>query len=124
MTLSFLVVDDSRLARMAVIKLLAAARPDWSVIEASTADEALAAAAGARIVGAVIDYNLAGGRGVELAAKLHRIDPRMTIALVAANFQAGIVAEAASIPALFLPKPLRPASFGLFLAGIDRPRPA
>ena len=121
MTRTFLVVDDSRLARMSVTRLLADARPGWTVIEAANAEEALAAAAQARIDGAVIDYNMPGLNGLELAAKLRTLNPRTTIALVTANFQTDIVARAAAIPALFLPKPLRPQSFDLFLSGIDAP---
>ena len=37
-----LVVDDSKLARMAVAKALATLHPDWTRIEAANADEALA----------------------------------------------------------------------------------
>ena len=37
-----LVVDDSKLARMAVAKLLEALHPDWTRIEAASAEEALA----------------------------------------------------------------------------------
>ena len=42
MTQKVLIVDDSKLARMAVIKALNSLRPDWTRIEASNADEALA----------------------------------------------------------------------------------
>ena len=37
-----LVVDDSKLARMAVAKALNALHPDWTRVEAANADEALA----------------------------------------------------------------------------------
>ena len=39
-----LVVDDSKLARMAVAKALSALYPDWVRLEAANADEALALA--------------------------------------------------------------------------------
>ena len=39
-----LVVDDSKLARMAVAKALTTLHPDWTRMEAANADEALALA--------------------------------------------------------------------------------
>ena len=43
MAFKVLVVDDSKLARMAVAKALGGLRPDWTRVEAANADEALAA---------------------------------------------------------------------------------
>ena len=42
MSYKVLVVDDSKLARMAVAKALEALRPGWTRVEAANADEALA----------------------------------------------------------------------------------
>ena len=42
MRYTVLIVDDSKLARMAVAKTLAAVYPDWARLEAANADEALA----------------------------------------------------------------------------------
>ena len=41
MSYKILIVDDSKLARMAVIKALNALYPDWTRLEAANADEAL-----------------------------------------------------------------------------------
>ena len=41
MTHKVLIVDDSKLARMAVAKALNALHPDWTRVEASNAQEAL-----------------------------------------------------------------------------------
>ena len=119
-----LVVDDSRLARMTVIKLLALARPDWTVVEASNAEEALTAVAAGRIDGAVLDYHMPGADGLTLAAELKALRRDIHIAIVTANDQAGIVAQAAVIPALFLPKPLRAASFEVYLANVEASKTA
>ena len=43
MAFKVLVVDDSKLARMAVAKVLGGLRPDWTRVEATNADEAFAA---------------------------------------------------------------------------------
>ena len=43
MSYKVLVVDDSKLARMAVAKALSVLQPGWTRVEAANADEALAA---------------------------------------------------------------------------------
>ena len=44
MAIKILIVDDSKLARMSVAKLLSGLRPDWTRLEAANAEEALALA--------------------------------------------------------------------------------
>ena len=41
MTHKLMIVDDSKLARMAIVRVLDALHPDWSRVEAANADEAL-----------------------------------------------------------------------------------
>ena len=41
MTYKLLIVDDSKLARMSAAKALNALYPDWTRVEAATADEAV-----------------------------------------------------------------------------------
>ena len=41
MSYKILIVDDSKLARMSVAKVLHGLQPDWTRIEASNADEAI-----------------------------------------------------------------------------------
>lgn len=106
MSRTVLVVDDSKLARMAVGKLLSALRPDWVRVEASNADEALAAAKPDSIDIIMLDFNMPGRNGLELASDLRKLYPDMPIALVSANLQEEVVSRAQSIGATFLPKPL------------------
>lgn len=106
MSYSVLIVDDSKLARMSVAKLLNAIQPDWLRIEAGNADEAvqMVETAGADI--ALLDFNMPGRDGLELAADLIARKPDMPIALISANHQVEIISRAAAIGAHFLPKPL------------------
>ena len=115
MTTRVLIVDDSRLARMAVIKGLTKLQPDFTYSEASNPDEAIAVlrAQPARI--AIIDFNMPVRDGLSLAAELRDIDPDMPIAIVSANTQDEIVERAAQLGAAFLAKPLNEASLREFL---------
>jgi len=111
-----LIVDDSKLARMAMAKVLGALQPDWTRIEATNADEAVARFAenGADI--ALLDFNMPGRDGLALAAELHDLKPVMPLAVISANSQHEIVARARQIGARFLAKPLSEQSLSDFLA--------
>lgn len=115
MIYSVLIVDDSKLARMSVAKLLNTLHPDWLRIEAGNADEAvqMIETAGADI--ALLDFNMPGRDGLELAADLLQRKPEMPIALISANHQLEIVTRAQAIGAQFLPKPLTQNALDDFL---------
>ena len=115
MTYKVLIVDDSKLARMAVAKALTALHPDWSRVEAGNSDEALAllAAEGPDI--AVLDFNMPGRDGLELAAELRRARPEMPVAVISANHQQEVVDRAQRAGAKFLSKPLTEAALTEFL---------
>ena len=70
MSYKVLVVDDSKLARMAVNKVLLALRPDWIRVEAANADEALASLAETKPDLAVMDFNMPGRDGLKLVADI------------------------------------------------------
>ncbi len=118
MTYKILIVDDSKLARMAVGKVLTALRPDWSRIEAANADEALALAAQTPIDLALLDFNMPGRDGLTLAAELRETRPGLPIAVISANHQNEIVARAQALGAAFLPKPLTEQALRAFLDGV------
>jgi CheY-like chemotaxis protein len=106
MSRTVLIVDDSKLARMAVAKLLSKLRPDWTRIEAVNADEALAAATPNGIDIVLLDFNMPGRDGLALAGELRQRHPHMPIAVVSANLQQEVVARAREVGAAFLAKPL------------------
>ncbi|THD62578.1 response regulator [Phenylobacterium sp.] len=116
MAYKILIVDDSKLARMAVAKALNSLRPDWTRIEATNADEALTLARQSDINVALLDFNMPGRDGLSLAAEIRDLDPRIALALISANVQQEILDRAAKVGAAFLAKPLTEAALGAFLA--------
>ena len=112
-----LLVDDSKLARIVAGKAIAALQPDWLRVEASNADEALAVVEAQRIDLAVLDFNMPGKDGLELAAELRTAFPQMPIAIITANVQNEIVARARELNATFVGKPVTEDAMKGFLGG-------
>lgn len=114
-----LIVDDSKLARMAVAKALAGARPNWTKIEAANAEEAIAQIAAANPDVSVFDFNMPGRDGLDLAAEARSLKPAMPVAIISANSQQEIVDRAIALGAYFLAKPLTDKAFADFLADAE-----
>ncbi|AWV16778.1 response regulator receiver protein [Methylobacterium sp. XJLW] len=117
MPITVLIVDDSKLARLVVAKLLRQLRPDWEVAEAANADAAQSIMGERQVDVALLDFNMPGKDGLELAADLRAAKPNMPIAVVSANIQDEIIARARSIDATFLAKPLTEEALAGFLSG-------
>jgi CheY-like chemotaxis protein len=115
-----LVVDDSKLARMAMAKALGTVRPGWTHIEAANADEAIAQVKGSAPDIAVFDFNMPGRDGLTLAAEIRALKPAMPIAIISANHQQEIVDGAHAIGAAFLAKPLTERSLSEFLQNAEK----
>jgi CheY-like chemotaxis protein len=116
MNYRILVVDDSKLARMAVAKLLNTVRPDWTRIEAGNADEALALTKSDAFDLAIIDYNMPGRDGLTLAGEMLALKPAIPLAVISANHQVEVVTRAHEVGATFLQKPLTAKALGDFAA--------
>lgn len=110
-----LIVDDSRLARMAVIKGLSRLEPSFTYSEATNPDEAVAVVKASPAHIAIIDFNMPVRDGLSLAAELRDLDVNMPIALVSANTQDEILERAAELGVAFLTKPLNEAALKTFL---------
>ena len=115
-----LVVDDSRLARMAIAKALNSLRPDWTRVEAASADEAVALARTATFDIALIDFNMPGRDGLALAAELRGMRPEAPIAVITANLQNEIVTRAGELGAAFISKPVSEHELDRFLQTATR----
>ena len=112
-----LIVDDSKLARMVMASAFRRIRPEWILVEAVNADEALAAVSGGTVDIALIDFNMPGIDGLELAARIRKTHPDMPVAVVSANVQTEIIGRARELNAGFIPKPLTDESLAAFLSG-------
>lgn len=115
MTHKILIVDDSKLARMAVVKALKALQPDWPRIEANNAEEALAQINEENPDIVLLDFNMPGKDGLAFAAELSQQSPRIAIAVISANRQAEVINRTEAVGATFLPKPLTEKALGDFL---------
>lgn len=116
MTYRVLIVDDSKLARMAVARALGALQPDWVRVEATNADEAIEIAKKGGVDLALLDFNMPGRDGLVLAGELKALQPGMPMAVVSANHQVEVVGRAEAVGATFLPKPVTEASLRDFVS--------
>jgi CheY-like chemotaxis protein len=114
-TYKVLIVDDSKLARMSVVKALSALHPDWPRLEAANADEALMHIDQQHPDIVLLDFNMPGKDGLAFAAELGQRDSRMSIAVVSANRQVEVIQRAQAAGATFLAKPLSQQALAEFL---------
>jgi CheY-like chemotaxis protein len=112
-----LVVDDSKLARMVMASALRRIRPDWELVEATSAQDALDAISVGSVDVALVDFNMPGTDGLELLAKIREVHPKMPAALVSANLQDEIISRTRELNAAFVAKPLTDEALGAFLSG-------
>jgi DNA-binding NarL/FixJ family response regulator len=119
-TYTVLIVDDSKLARMSVAKVLSTLHPDWKRIEAANATEALAHTRELSPEIVLVDFNMPGKDGVTLAAELRVLDPKISVAVVSANRQVEVIKRTQAAGATFLPKPVTESALAEFLTTVGR----
>lgn len=117
MEYTVLVVDDSKLARMVVAGILGRAHPSWRVLEASNGGQALQALDANAVDIVLIDFNMPDLDGLALAARIRETRQDVPMALVSANAQEAILAEARKLDIAFLEKPLTDETLKSFLSG-------
>ena len=84
---TLLVVDDSSIARRMIKRLVTKRRPDWEILEASGADQAIEISGCTDIDCFSVDLNMPGKDGLELIAILKESHPDRPMALLTANIQ-------------------------------------
>lgn len=117
MSATILIVDDSKLARIVAGKAVSELQPAWSKIEAGSAAQALELIEARAVDVALIDFNMAGKDGLELAGELRQLHPDMPLAIITANVQDEIIARAREIGAAFVGKPITADGLEPFLSG-------
>jgi len=117
MSVTVMIVDDSKLARIVASKAVAELQPEWTKVEAGSAAEALELVAAQQVDVALIDFNMREKDGLELAAELRVMRPEMPFAIITANIQDEIVKRAREIGAGFVPKPVTADGLEAFLSG-------
>jgi len=117
LTITVLIVDDSKLARIVMAKAITALQPDWVRVEASNADEALAVVDGQTVDVVLLDFNMPGKDGLTVAEELRARFPAMPVAIATANVQDEVVARARAANATFISKPITEDGLRGFLSG-------
>jgi CheY-like chemotaxis protein len=115
MIYKLLIVDDSKLARMAIVKELSKCYPDWQRVEAGSAADALRTVKQEKPHIALVDFNMPNRDGLDLAADLRALTPDMPIGIISANHQQEVVDRARGLGAAFLPKPVTEKALREFL---------
>lgn len=114
---SVLVVDDSRLSRSMIREIILHHFPDWSVIEAESADQALASVEGRDFDYMTIDINMPGKDGITLGSELRRRFPAARLSVITANVQQAIRDRAEQAGLGFVAKPISETKILEFLRG-------
>lgn len=117
MSVTVLIVDDSKLARIVAGKALAELQPDWTKVEASSAAQAHEILVDTPVDIALLDFNMTEKDGLELAAELRAAYPAMPIAIITANIQDEVIARARAVGATFVPKPVTAEGLQGFISG-------
>jgi two-component system, chemotaxis family, chemotaxis protein CheY len=104
-----LVVDDSKVSRIMSIGHLKKLRPELVIVEANNVDEALLALNAQAFDWMILDHNMPGRTGLDLAESLQSSHPNMRIALLTANVQDATQNRAEAIGTHFFKKPISEA---------------
>jgi CheY-like chemotaxis protein len=117
MAITILIVDDSKLARIVLGRTIEAIYPEWERLEAGTALEALELIGGRSVDIVVVDFNMPGRNGLDLAEDLRGRFPDMPLALATANIQDEIISRARAAKVAFVAKPITEEGLRGFLTG-------
>ena len=118
--LRVMVVDDSRVSRILSSAILKALRPDSEVFEAANGDEALQVYAREKPDLCVLDMNMPGMNGLELAKEIRSLTPDAWIALLTANVQSAIRQRAEGQSVKFFRKPITQEVIGEILMSFEK----
>ncbi|MEO5360969.1 MAG: response regulator [Nitrospirota bacterium] len=116
---AILIVDDSALARMMVKNIVSQVFPQWEIVEAGNAQDGLDKVKNQQIPIALIDFNMPGMNGVDLAAKLMELYPKISIHLVTANIQETMRLRADAMGIGFIKKPVTRDDIVRIIGGSD-----
>jgi CheY-like chemotaxis protein len=118
MPITVLIVDDSKLARIVVGKTISALQPDWQRVEAADADQALSIVNRQQIDLALLDYNMPGRNGLELAAELRALHADMPIAIITANIQDEVLERVRAVGGTLVSKPITEDGLRDFISSV------
>lgn len=108
MPVNILLLDDSKVARMAARRIIAEALPDAVVVDTGEIPRVFELVAETAFDLVLIDYNMPEENGLSLAERLGAAYPKLRMALLTANIQESVIQRAQALGLIFMPKPLRP----------------
>jgi len=105
---TIMLVDDSRVSRLMLKAIIENIFPEWHIVEAEDAAEALKLSLyeNEKIDLITLDMNMPGVDGLTVAPRLKENCANATIALLTANFQEQVQSKAAQQGLIFIPKPI------------------
>lgn len=106
MPTTMLIIDDSQVSRMMLRAIINSEQPEWDVLEAANADEALQRAKDNDIDVITLDMNMPGTDGLTVAPELQLSCPQAKIALLTANIQSAVKDKAEGLGLIFIAKPI------------------
>ncbi len=101
-----LIVDDSRLSRMMLKKIISDSLPTWNCVEAADGQEAVNLVQNQHFEYVFLDYNMPNMDGGEAAKIIRPLLPDASIAFLTANVQEAIRKMAKELEIDFIPKPI------------------
>lgn len=117
--MNVLIVDDEPLARARISRLLQKLRPDFSILPlAGNANEALNICSDVMPDLALLDIEMPGMSGIELAQKLKEVEPPPAIIFITAYTDKALPAFSV-LPQGYLVKPVDEVSLAKVLSGLQ-----
>jgi CheY-like chemotaxis protein len=101
-----LLVDDSVVARMFILRYMESNYPDWEILQASNAKEAMEILRKNDCDIVSVDYNMPDENGLELIEQIREINKEIKIAMLTANIQNTLKDQVENKGVLFLEKPI------------------
>ncbi len=113
--ITLLIVDDSKVSRMMISRLVNKFHPDWELFEAGSGEEALEKAQEHKISYYSIDLNMPGIDGLEVISQLQAKFPSSPKVLMTANIQDDVLGRATDLGAACIHKPVTEESVNKML---------
>lgn len=101
-----LIVDDSKVARIAISSFFTQIDPNIQIYEANNGNEALELVQTYDFEGITIDYNMPELNGLEVAKKIHELKKTPKLFILTANIQNAIKAKVEESGFYFFTKPI------------------
>ena len=94
------------MSRLILQGLVLQAHPDWTIVHASSGEEALQQVRESPVDLVSMDFNMHGMNGLEAALELRKLQPQLPIAILTANVQSAVQERIEEAGMVFIPKPV------------------